>query len=153
MKKFFYFFILPCIFLGFSFTTPGTNASEKVLDVFNKTFEKVQNVEWINVEDKYTAVFTENDIRTVITYNKNGDFICSRRYYSEENLPFNILLKIKEKYKAKKIAIVTELTQGNNLIYSINVEDDENVYVLETKGTNRPIHLKMKFHKQQFPEI
>lgn len=149
MKSFFYCFMLAGIFSGFGFTSPNTNISQEVLDAFNKTFENVKDVKWFVVEDGYTAAFEQNDVRTMITYNKNGNFLSSRRYYGKEKLPFNILLQLSEKYKAKTIGIVTELVEHDSLIYSIDVEDEENIYVVESNGSNVPLHLRTKIKKQQ----
>ncbi len=49
-------------------------------------------------------------------------------------MPFNIFLKIKEKYKGKAIKIVTEVIEEDSTKYSINVEDEENVYVIESNS-------------------
>ena len=149
MKSFFYCFIVTGIFLGLGFTTPNTNISQKALDAFDKTFENVKDVKWFVVEDGYTAAFEQNDVRTVITYDKNGGFLSSRRYYSKDKLPFNILLQINEKYKGKTIGIITEVVEPHRLMYSIDLEDDENIYVLESSGSNAPLHLEKKIKKQQ----
>ncbi|MEJ7680628.1 MAG: hypothetical protein WKG06_22795 [Segetibacter sp.] len=147
MKKIFSFFIAACIFLSFGFINPGINISPKVLDAFNEDFNNVKNIKWFTCENTFIVSFEQNNIHTRIDYDKNGHFLSSMRYYSENNLPFNILLKIKEKYKGKTIRIVTEVTDQDSILYSINVEDEENVYVIES-NSGAFIHLVKKFKKQ-----
>lgn len=147
MKKFFSYFLIAGIALSFGFINPNSNASQKVLHVFNQTFKNAENVNWLTVENTYIATFVQNDIRTSITYDKNGNFLSSKRYYGEANLPFNVLLKVKEKYEGKTIGIVTELLQEDGIIYSINLEDTENLYVIES-SSNANLHLRSKFKKQ-----
>ena len=148
MKNFFPFFIAAGIFLGFGFINPKINISPKVLDAFKQDFNNVKNIKWFTRENTYIVSFEQNDIRTRIDYDTNGHFLSSVRYYCENSLPFNILLEIKEKYKGKTIKIVTEVIEQDSIKYSINVEDEENVYVIES-DSEAFIHLAKKFKKQQ----
>lgn len=147
MKKLVSFFIVVSIISGFGFTNQSMNGSPKVLEVFNQTFKSPKEVQWLTNGDESTAVFVDNDIRTIITYDKNANFLLSRRYYGESSLPFNVLLKIREKYKAKKMGIVTEVIEDGTITYSVNLEDEQNVYVIESDG-NANMKLKLKFKKQ-----
>lgn len=148
MKKLLSFFIVTSIFLSLGFTNRNINASPKVLEVFNQTFKNPKEVTWYISENESSAFFIDNDIRTKITYDNKANFLCSRRYYTENNLPFNILLKIRSKYKDKKIGIVTEVIEEGTIIYSINVEDEHTVYVLESDG-NAHVKVQSRFKKQQ----
>jgi hypothetical protein len=148
MKHFFPFFIAAGIFLSFGFINPKINISPKVLDAFKQDFNNVKNIKWFTRENTYIVSFEQNDIRTRIDYDTNGHFLSSVRYYDENSLPFNILLEIKEKYKGKTIKIVTEVIEQDSIKYSINVEDEENVYVIES-DSEAFIHLAKKFKKQQ----
>ena len=61
--------------------------NEKVLQAFNDTFKEVQNVKWDESSNHFSAYFVKNGIRASITYDKDGNFISSRRYYDEDHLP------------------------------------------------------------------
>jgi hypothetical protein len=151
MKKYISFLILSGILTAFIFASPKINIASKVLDAFNRNFNNVKNIKWFTAENVYIVSFEQNDIRCRIDYDKEGNFLSSVRYYSENNLPFHILLKIKEKYKGKAIKDVTEVIKDNSILYSINVEDDENVYVVES-DTEAYIHVVKKFRKQSITE-
>lgn len=147
MKSFVSFFLVVCIFLSFAFGSQSMNASPKILKVFNQTFKNPRDVKWVSNGDEVTAEFVDNGIRTTITYDNNANFLSSRRYYGENNLPFNLLLKIRGKYNEKKIGIVTEVIEDGTITYSVNLEDEQDVYVIESDG-NANIKLKLKFKKQ-----
>lgn len=100
--------------------------NEKVLNVFKKTFPLAQQVSWQEFSDRYMVHFTENNIQVVVDYDKDGNYLQSKRYYQEDNLPINILYKVRKKFSGKKIFGVTELSTEISTIYYIKLEDNQN---------------------------
>jgi len=100
--------------------------NEKLLQSFKQTFPDAEQVKWLEQSDKYTVNFKENGILTKIDYDKDGNFLSSLRYYTEKNLPINILCKLQKKYSGKKVFGVTEMTTDSNVEYYIKLEDDKN---------------------------
>jgi hypothetical protein len=118
-----------CFLLSISagaFATDGFTINEKLLESFKATFPNAEQVKWQEETDKYTVNFVEDKILTKIQYDKDGNFISSTRYYSERNLPINVLCKLRKRYPEKKIFGVTEMTTDNNVEYYIKMEDDAN---------------------------
>ena len=76
--------------------------------------------------DNYVVNFMELGIRERITYDKDGNFISAMRYYLEENLPPNILFKVKKKYPGQKVFGVTEVETDTSVDYYIKLEDSSN---------------------------
>lgn len=109
-----------------AFAFDGFVISEKLLQSFKQTFPNAQEVKWLETGEKYIVNFKENGILTKIDYDKDGNFVSSLRYYSEKNLPLNILTKLQKKYADKKIFGVTEMTSDSNVDYYIKMEDDKN---------------------------
>jgi len=109
-----------------AFAADGFTISEKILNTFKQTFPDAQQVKWLEQTDRYTVNFKENGILTKIDYDKDGNFISSLRYYSEKNLPINILCRLQKKYADKKVFGVTEMTAENTVEYYIKLEDNEN---------------------------
>jgi hypothetical protein len=105
------------------FANEGFTINEKLLQSFKQTFPDAQQVKWMEQEDKYTVNFKENGILTKIDYDKDGNFISSLRYYTEKNLPINILVKLQKKYADKKVFGVTEMTTDAVVDYYIKLED------------------------------
>ena len=106
----------------------GTNEiiSDKLLQAFHKTFPDAQQVKWAETEDRYLVNFKQGDILTKVEYDKEGNFVNALRYYSEKNLPVNILCRLQKKYADKKVFGVTEITSDSSVEYYIKLEDAEN---------------------------
>jgi hypothetical protein len=98
--------------------------SEKLLQTFKQTFPDAEQVKWMEQEDKYTVNFKEKGIITKIEYDKEGNFLSSLRYYTEKNLPVNILCRLQKKYADKKVFGVTEMATETAVEYFIKLEDD-----------------------------
>jgi len=109
-----------------AFASNGFIINEKLLATFKQTFPDAQQVRWVEAKDKYTVNFSENGILTKIDYDMDGNFVSSLRYYTEKNLPINLLCKLQKKYADKKVFGVTELTADNVVEYYIKLEDDKN---------------------------
>jgi len=128
MKK--YFSMLLCFaFLAsgkLSYAGNVTDVNEKVIKAFNQTFPFAQQVTWDEFSDRYIVHFQENEVRTVVDYDKDGNYLGSKRYYKEDNLPVSILYKIKKKYTDKKIFGVTEISAENSIDYYVKMEDSSN---------------------------
>jgi len=121
--------LLACFLLTLSagvFAAADGNISDKLLQAFNKTFPDAQQVKWAETEDKYMVNFKQGDILTKVEYDKEGNFLNSLRYYSEKNLPVNILCRLQKKYSDKKVFGVTEITSDTNVEYYIKLEDAQN---------------------------
>lgn len=109
-----------------AFATDGFTINEKILKSFKQTFPDAEQVKWLEQADRYTVNFKENGILTKIDYDKDGNFISSLRYYTEKNLPINILCRLQKKYADKKVFGVTEMTSDATVEYYIKLEDDQN---------------------------
>ncbi|HWK02310.1 MAG TPA: hypothetical protein VNS58_01680 [Puia sp.] len=106
------------------FANDGVTINEKLLASFKQTFPNAEQVKWMEQPDKYTVNFKENGILTKIDYDKDGNFVSSLRYYSEKNLPVNIICKLQKKYADKKVFGVTEMTTDAAVEYYIKLEDE-----------------------------
>jgi hypothetical protein len=100
--------------------------SDKLLQAFKQAFPDAQQVKWAEMEDKYMVNFKQGEILTKIEYDKEGNFLSSIRYYSEKNLPVNVLVRLQKKYTDKKVFGVTEVTSDNVVEYYIKLEDESN---------------------------
>ena len=105
--------------------TDKISVSDKLLQAFKQTFPDAEQVKWMEQEDKYTVNFKEKGIITKIEYDKEGNFMSSLRYYTEKNLPVNILCRLQKKYADKKVFGVTEMATETAVEYYIKLEDDK----------------------------
>ena len=125
--------LVACCFLAlttgsYAATTPTPDAiiSDKLLQAFKHTFPDAREVKWVEQTDKFTVNFKQGDILTKVEYDKDGNFLNSLRYYSEKNLPVNILCRLQKKYADKTIFGVTEVTNESFVEYYIKLEDAKN---------------------------
>lgn len=128
MKK--YLRLLFCIaglaLCKISFAGNAKEVNEKVLKAFKETFPFAEQVNWEEFSDRYMVHFQEGNIRTIVNYDKDGNYIDSKRYYGEENLPVSILYKIRKKYADKKVFGVTEISTESTIDYYVKMEDKTN---------------------------
>lgn len=120
--------------------------NERLLQIFKQTFPDAEQVKWVEAEDKYTVNFKEKGILTKIEYDKEGNFLSSLRYYSEKNLPVNILCRLQKKYSDKKIFGVTEMATETSVEYFIKLEDD-NTWITVRSGVDGNLQVVEKYKK------
>lgn len=111
--------------------------NEKVLKSFESTFSSPQEVKWYEHADYYEVNFVQSDIRASVKYDLEGNFMSSTRYYKEQQLPTNILCKLKKKYADKNIFGVTELTSSDEVNYYIKLEDSKNWITIKVNGNGQ----------------
>jgi len=95
----------------------------KVQTTFNAMFPNAGNVKWHQDKSGYLVSFTQSGSAVKIVYDSKGKFVQSLRYYSEKDLPTNILLAVKNKYKDQAIYGVTERTTADEVSYHIIVSN------------------------------
>jgi hypothetical protein len=125
MKKNLIISICLLAFCTVSFAYSST-VNEKVLKSFKETFPHAEQVNWQEFSENYIVNFMEGDIRTRINYDKEGNFVSATRYYFEQNLPVNILCKLKKRYPGQKVFGVTEVETESSTEYYIKLEDATN---------------------------
>ncbi|MES1225027.1 MAG: hypothetical protein ABUT20_56695, partial [Bacteroidota bacterium] len=93
MKKIIYLAVLLTSFAATAATRPEISA--KVLKAFNETFTAAENVSWEEFDNKNCqANFKLNEVIVKVLYDDNGDLLQTMRYYTERNLPPNILVRV-----------------------------------------------------------
>ena len=111
-----------------AFAFPPKDVTEKVLHSFKVSFPNAEQVKWTEHKDGYVVNFVDNSIQSRILYGENAEFIASIRYYSFQNLPLNLLVKLSNKYPGKSFFGVTEITNENGIAYQVAMYDEKNWY-------------------------
>ena len=128
MKK---LIILACLFATLSVAASNPpEVTEKVLKAFNETFMKATDVVWHETQNFYEASFKQSEIISRAIYDAGGNLLRTTRYYSQENLPINILTRVKKKYEGKSVYGVTELSTEDVVSYHITLQDEKNWYIV-----------------------
>jgi hypothetical protein len=126
--------------------TSFAEPNEKVLKAFGTAFPNIVKVEWSGTNETPTAYFKMNNIQTRVSFDKEGNFLHSMRYYTQKDLPTNILFAIQKRYANKKVTGVTETSDAEGTTtYYIKMQDDKNWWTLKTtNGANFEIYEKFK---------
>jgi len=130
MKKIIYLAVLLTSLTATAATPP--EISEKVLKAFKETFSFAENVTWEELNNTCQASFKQSEIAVRATYDNEGNLIKTIRYYTQENLPPNILAKLKKKYSGKEVFGVTESSTEDEISYNIALKDDKNWYNIKS---------------------
>ena len=144
MKK---LIILTCLFATLSVAASSPpEVTEKVLKAFNEIFMKATDVVWHETQNYYEASFKQSEIISRAIYDADGNLLRTTRYYSEENLPINILTKIRKRYAGKSVFGVTELTTADEVSYHITLQDETNWYIIKADNFGN-LELSQKYKK------
>ena len=144
MKK---LIILTCLFATLSVAASNPpEVTEKVLKAFNETFMKATDVVWHETQNYYEASFKQSEIISRAIYDADGNLLRTTRYYSQENLPINILTRVQKKYTGKSVYGVTELSTEDEVSYHITLQDEKNWYIVIADNWGN-LELSKKFKK------
>ena len=144
MKK---LIIVTCLFAAFSAKASNPpEVTEKVLKAFNETFMKATDVVWHEVKNFYEASFKQSEIISRAIYDQDGNLVRTTRYYSQENLPINILTKLQKRFAGKTVYGVTELSMEDQVSYHITMQDDKNWYIIKADNWGS-LELEQKYKK------
>ena len=144
MKK---LIIFTCLFAALSATASNPpEVSEKVLKAFSETFMKATDIVWHKMKNLYEASFKQSEIITRAIYDQDGNLLRTTRYYSQENLPINIITKLQKRYAGKSVYGVTELSTEDQVSYHITMQDEKNWYIIKADNWGS-LELEQKFKK------
>ena len=133
MKRLIY---LAVMLVGLSATstaaTPPDDISEKVLKAFKATFTTAQEVTWKELDNSCQANFKMNSITIRAMYDNEGNLLETIRYYGEDNLPPNIIAKLKKRYSGKEVFGVTEVTSDSEVAYHVTLKDEKHWYTVKS---------------------
>ena len=102
-------------------TAPDVNS--KVMKSFNKLFSDAENIRWWNEKNNQVVYFKRQGKASHAVFAKNGDLKFAITNYTEEYLPDEILLQVKDNYYGKSIFGVTEVQVEDKTAYLIVLED------------------------------
>lgn len=112
-----------------AFASDPGGIDEKLIQSFQSSFPKAENVNWYELQSAWVVNFVENGIRGRIEYRKDGSSKQYTRYYTEQNLPFVVQSNIKQNYPGKTIYGVIEVStvsqSGNHskVDYYVKMQD------------------------------
>jgi len=109
--------------------TSAVAVTKEVDKAFKKAFPAAQSLRWYTLNKFYLAKFIENDMKHQALFAKNGYLKYDISYGNENNLPEDILTRIKNAYEDYKITRVANVKEAGRNIWVTNLESLNN-YVL-----------------------
>ncbi|MFI5185306.1 MAG: hypothetical protein ACHQF0_01130 [Chitinophagales bacterium] len=113
------------------FAATPPKVTQKVLKAFEETFKNPTDVTWHEYTNFYEVDFNEDEIKTQVRYDSEGNIIGTTRYYFEKQLPPFIISRLKKKYPERSVYGVTEIYSETDLTYYITMEDDKNWFTVK----------------------
>jgi len=108
------------------------DVNEKVLKLFNETFKNPKEVHWHEFQEYYEVNFKDQDVKTTVRYDSDGNVLRCLRYYSGSQLPLYILSSLKKQYPELTIFGVTEFFTGTELTYLVTMQDNKHWYTIKS---------------------
>jgi hypothetical protein len=115
-----------------TFAARPPEVNEKVLKAFQETFKDPKDVNWHEYENYYEVEFKQDEIKTQVRYDSDGNLTGTTRYYFEKQLPPHIIANLKKKYPQRTVYGVTEIYTENDLQYYVTMEDEKNWYTVKS---------------------
>lgn len=126
------FFILAFVATTATAFARTSGVNEKVLKQFQETFKDAKEVVWKEYDAFYEVDFKLSTSQMTVRYDADGNVLRYLRYYSGNQLPTLILLKLKNQYPGRTVFGITEFFNDNELNYLVTMKDDKHWYTVKS---------------------
>ena len=110
--------------LGTATPASAVEINNKAVRNFTKDYKKATGVKWMKTSGgQFAAYFSNDNIQSLVVYNKKGNYECMLRYYQEEKLPREIRGLVKSTYYDYDIYLITEVNRNEKIAYVVKMED------------------------------
>jgi hypothetical protein len=124
------------------------NISTRAIRDFIMNFPEVSNENWFCTPDLFVAMFTLNDIKYRIDYDRKGNWIETFRTYDETNMPSDLRQSVKGSYYDYNIYLVQEIQQPfHPAVYIVHLDGKKKLINLQV--CNGVMHEWQKFKKSK----
>jgi hypothetical protein len=96
---------------------------------FSRSYPKINNVEWKQTADSYTANYTENELERIVTYNAAGKQLQKEEQVTLTQLPTQTLKYINENHPDGNVKKARKITKaGGKSFYILNIKGLELIF-------------------------
>lgn len=115
--------------------TSTTNVSQKVEDIFKKSFPDAQDAKWSKLNKDYLVEFITADIDNRMLFHRNGAIVYHIRYGGEKNLPTAVRRLVKSNYDYVDLNIIKAINvqEDRRDIWVVNLEDSKKFVVVRVE--------------------
>jgi hypothetical protein len=119
----------------------------RALSDFQIRFQDVTSVQWFSDHNGYTSYFTKDGLSNRVFYDKNGRWMYSVLFKTEDKLPKDVRASIKSVYYDWKINVIEEVQSVEGKGYLVYLEDKANIQILRV-NKDKDIEIMMEMVKQ-----
>ena len=119
----------------------------RALTDFEIRFHDASQVQWYSDRNGYTSYFTKDGYSDRAFYNKNGHWLFSVIYKTEDKLPKDVRAAIKSVYYDWNMTVIEEVQSVEGKGYLVYLEDKTNIRVLKINRDN-DVEVMMDLVKQ-----
>jgi hypothetical protein len=105
-------------------TASLNDVSSKAIRDFDKVFKDVKDEKWYLLPNGYLAEFSREDAKTLVVYDKNGNWNFTICYAGERILPEKVRSAIKSVYYDYNIKRVEKIQVEDKVFYLANIDND-----------------------------
>jgi len=101
------------------------SANEKAMKNFHKRYENVSGEVWNPIQNGYAANFVTNGHNTIAIYNNKGNWAYTIERYKADNLPLDLIERVKEDYDRYYIAGAEKIDTPASSVIIVHLENKE----------------------------
>jgi hypothetical protein len=106
-----------------------------VSNSFKDAYHDVKNINWSKIGDEFEAAFDMDNKHSYAVYNSDGKLVRTEVDIVEADLPGNVTIYTKEKYKTHEIKSARKITRADGTVsYKVKIGDD--VLYFDSNGNN-----------------
>ncbi len=114
---------------------------------FQMRFRDVSEIRWYSDHNGYTSYFVKDGYNDRVYYNKNGRWLYSVLFRTEDKLPKDVRAAIKSVYYDWNMTVIEEVQSNDGKGYLVYLEDKTNIRILKVSKDN-DIEIMMDLVKQ-----
>ncbi|MFC6102154.1 hypothetical protein [Olivibacter domesticus] len=123
------------------------DVNPRIINHFTKNFDASNKVKWYGIGDGVVAKFKRDSIPHAVTYNNDGNWMYTIKYYTKQNVPTNIAASVYKKFRNFSILRAREIMIPNisQPVYLVQIQNGnrykelrinrEGIYVLQALET------------------
>jgi len=106
---------------------------EHVWKSFESYFANAQNPTWYSINKNYLIKFMTDDNLNHALFTEKGKLVYHISYGYEKNLPTDVRKLVKSSYYDYDITRAIKVTEGNRLIWVVNLEDAKTLVLVRVE--------------------
>jgi len=127
-----------------SFASSADSISGDIKTSFKKNFRTAQIMSTETHEAFTKLTFKMNDVIMFAFYSRTGDLLAVTRNIVSSQLPLNLLLSLKNDYRAYWITELFEFTGNDDSCYYVSLESADAIVTLRSIGDSWEIYSSVK---------